>query len=143
MMELPYAEDVNYWKSGTSSPDTWMERAKKQVENLGGKVLMEAFGKDATERSAYMLAFEIGGDRFKVIWPVLPSKSGNEKAARIQAATMLYHDIKARCLTAMVMGTRSAFFSYLLLSDGRVATQADDDELADLFSMRLLGRGIE
>jgi hypothetical protein len=143
MMELPYAEDVNYWKSGTSSPDAWIERAKRQVESLGGKILMEAFGKDASERSAYMLAFEIEGERFKVVWPVLPSKSRNEKAARIQAATMLYHDIKARCLTAVVMGTRSAFFSYLLLPDGRMATQADDDELTGLFSVRLLGRGNE
>lgn len=88
-----------------------------------------------------MLGFEIEDDRYKVIWPVLPSKSGNEQAARRQAATMLYHDIKAKCLTAKVMGARSAFFSYLMLPDGRVAAQlADPDLRAEAFPPLLTGR---
>ena len=88
-----------------------------------------------------MLGFEIESDRYKVIWPVLPSKSGNEQAARRQASTMLYHDIKAKCLTAKVMGSRSAFFSYLMLPDGRVAAQLATPEIADAFPPLLTGGG--
>lgn len=137
-MSLPYAEDLNYWKTGTSSPDTWIERARKQIEALGGKVLAEAFGNDANNNAAYMLGFQIGADKFKVVWPVLPTRSGNVKAARIQAATMLYHDIKAKCLTSTVMGTRAAFFSYLLLPDGSIVSQLANPELLEIAPKFLL-----
>lgn len=132
MDKLPYGEDVNYWQTGSSSPDTWMEKTKDQIKKLGGKILMEGFGSEPTTgRSAYMLAFEIEGNNFKVVWPVLPSKKGNEIAARRQAATMLYHDTKAKYLGAVVLGVRAAFFSYLLLPDGRTAMEASLPELAE------------
>ena len=131
-MELPFAEEINYWKTGRSSPDTWIERAIKQIEKLGGKVLTEAFGSEpATGRSAFMIGFEINNDRFKLVWPVLPTKTeGNERPARIQAATMLYHDVKARCISATVLGSRRAFFSYLLLPDGKTAAETALSELS-------------
>jgi hypothetical protein len=161
MSEL-YAEDVgNYWKTSKTSPDTWLEKAKREIERAGGKALREAFGREGDGRAAYtwlekakreieraggkalreafgregdgraayMLEFELGGDVFRVVWPVLPSRSGNERAARIQAATMLYHDVKARGISAKVLGVRSAFFSYLALPDGRTASQASAPEL--------------
>jgi hypothetical protein len=134
-MDLPYAEEINYWKTGTSSPDTWIERAIRQIQALDGIVLAEAFGKDVNGRSAYMLAFEISRERFKAVWPVLSSKSGNEKAARIQAATLLYHDVKARCLTSKILGTRAAFFSYLILEDGRTISQISNDEIINVFPL--------
>jgi len=131
MNTLPYAEDINYWKTSKSSPDTWMDKTKRQIKQLGGDVLMEGFGSEPTTgRAAFMLGFEIGGDKFKIVWPVLPSKSGNEKAARIQAATMLYHDVKAKCVSAAVLGTRAAFFSFLMLPDGRTASEVSAPELA-------------
>lgn len=132
MSELPNAEDVNYWKTSKTSPDTWMGRAKQQIASLGGTVLAEGFGSEPTTgRAAFMLAFEIGGDRFKIVWPCLPSKDGNEGAARIQAATMLYRDVKAKCISATVLGTRAAFFSFLLLPDGRTATEVSAPELME------------
>jgi len=98
--------------------------------------------------SAFLIAFEIGGDQFKVIWPVLPTKTKKERAAKIQAATFLYHDIKAKCLSATILGARMAFFSYLLLSDGRMAAELSDPEMTEnwprLFappSQRALGAG--
>ena len=93
-----------------------------------------------------MIAFEISGDRFKIVWPVLKSRSGNEKAARRQAATFIYHDVKAKCLSATVLGARSAFFSYLLLPDGRTVSEASDSEVIRLLPsiVRLeLGTGDE
>ena len=128
-----YAETINYWKTGQSDPDTWMGKTKRQITALGGTVLAEGFvGEPQTGHSAYMLGFEIGGNRYKVIWPVLPSKSKNTRAARIQAATMLYHDIKARCVSSAVLGARAAFFSFLMLPDGRTAAEVATPELLEV-----------
>jgi len=132
-MSKYHAEEVNYWKTSKSSPDAWIDRAKRQIEQLGGVVLAEGFGSESTTgRSAFMLAFGIGGDRFKITWPVLPSKGGNERAARVQAATMLYHDVKARCISATVLGSRAAFFSFLLLPDGRTTAEISIPEFAQI-----------
>ena len=138
-MPDPYAEDVNYWLTGTSSPDTWIERTKREIVAAGGVPLGFAYGEDAG-RSAYMLQFRFGNETFRAVWPVLTSRAGNEKAARIQAATMLYHDVKARCVSMKVLGARAAFFTYLLLPDGRTAAQLAAPELADMVP-KLLGGG--
>lgn len=144
MQKLPYAEDVNYWQTGKSSPDSWIESSQKEIKTIGGKIVSWAFGMDSTTgRAAYMMAFDLGGERFKIVWPVLPTRSGkNEASARIQAATMLYHDVKARCVSAKVLGGRAAFFNYLMLPDGRTAGSVAAPELAeqlpDLFAPKLL-----
>lgn len=125
MDDLPYAEDINYWKTSKSSPDTWMERAVKLINAFGGKVVAYAFGTDhSINRQAYMISFDINSDSFKIIWPVLPTYSGeDELAAKRQAATLLHHDIKAKLLSATVLGHRMAFFNYLLLPNGRTTSQ--------------------
>ncbi len=128
MNEL-HAEDVgHYWKTSRTSPDTWLEKARREIERAGGAVQKEAFGREGG-RAAYMLTFEVGGDEFKIIWRVLPSRAGNERAARIQAATALYHEVKSRCVSARWLGVRAAFFPYLALPDGRTASQASAPEL--------------
>lgn len=144
MAGIPYAEDVNYWQTGKSSPDTWIDNAQREIKSIGGKILGWAFGMESsTGRAAYMLEFELTGERFKIVWPVLPTRSGkNEVSARIQAATMLYHDVKARCVSAKVIGKRTAFFSYLMLPDGRTAATVATPELAiqlpEMFQVRQL-----
>lgn len=136
--ELPYAEDVAYWRTSTSDPDTWMHRAKKVIEDLGGRVEAEGFGASG-DRAAYMLAFTFGEERFKLVWPVLPSYAGRVADARRQAATLLYHDIKAKAISAVVLGKRAAFFSYLSLPDGRTAGEVANPELAAYFPLALKG----
>lgn len=128
-MDRIYAEDVNFWQTSKSAPDKWIELSKKQIAELGGKVIAEGFGSDEAGRSAFMLGFQIGGDSYKIIWPVLPSKTSKTINARTQAATMLYHYVKSVCLYAVVVGARSAFFSHLMLADGRVASQVSSDDL--------------
>jgi hypothetical protein len=132
-----YAEDVgHYWKTGQSSPDTWVDKAKAEIVSVARDkkaILNEAYGKDGQGRAAFMLEFVLSSERFRLVWPVLPSRSGNERAAKIQAATMLYHDVKARCVTAKVLGGRAAFFTYLLLPDGRTAAQVAAPELQDRY----------
>ena len=138
-MKLPYAEDINYWQTGTSAADTWLDKAKKEIKAAGGKIGNEAFGRDEAGRAAYMLDFSFGAEHFRVVWPVLPSKSNNERAAKIQAATMLYHDVKAKAVSAKVHGARAAFFQYLLLPDGRAASAAADPELTQVWPKLLTG----
>ena len=127
-MELPYAEDINYWKTGKSSPETWIERTLKIISNSGGEIIREAFGSESG-RAAYLIEFSINGDNFKIVWPVLTSEDGNDKAARVQAATFLYHDTKAKCLKALIWGHRTAFFEYLTLPDGRQVSQLSNAEI--------------
>ncbi len=139
-MNLPYAEDIgHYWKTGQSPADSWIEKAKKIIQNIGGQILADAFGSSG-DRAAFMLQFKIQGQDYKVIWPILPSSSGNEKAAKIQAATLLYHDVKAKAMTASVLGAEVAFFSYRMLPDGRMSSELALPELADTFP-KLLMRG--
>ncbi len=141
--DLPYAEEINYWKSSKSSPGSWIEKASGQIENLGGKVLTHAFGQDSSAgRSAYMIMFEIGIDAFKVIQPVLPTRKKEDIAAKRQAATLLYHEVKSRCLRAVISGSREAFFQYMLLPDGRTTAEATIQELMEGVPLSLTGYAI-
>ena len=132
-MKLPYAEDIgHYWQTSQSSPDGWIDRAKKIIVDLGGQILADGYG-SASGQAAFMLAFKIKDQSYKVVWPVLPSHSGKETAAKRQAATLLYHDVKAKAMTASVLGIEVAFFSYMMLPDGRVSSELAKPELAKEF----------
>jgi len=136
-MELPFGEDIgHYWQTSQRSPENWIDLTCKLIESLGGTVLTEGFGR-TEDRAAFMLSFSFGEDKFKVVWPVLPSRTEKAAAARRQAATLLYHDIKAKAMTASVLGTKLAFFSYMMLSDGRVTTELANPELSDAFPLQL------
>ena len=134
MGKAEYAEDVgHYWLTSRRDPDTWLDMAKDEIVRAGGTVLGLAMGAEArTGRTAYMLMFEFDGERFREVWPALPSKAGNERGARIQAATMLYRDVVARCVSARVLGPRAAFFEFLVLPDGRTAGEVADPELLNV-----------
>lgn len=137
---MTYADDVNYWKTSTAAPDSWIDKAKAEIKAAGGKVLSDAFG-DQEGRAAFMLEFSFGRDRFRVVWPVLQPRSQKDiRAARVQAATMLYHDVKAKCVSAKVHGMRAAFFQYAMLPDGRTMAQAAEPEIAAMYP-KLLSAG--
>ena len=132
-VKLPYAEDVgHYWQTSRSSPDMWIDRAKKVIKDMGGEIIADGFG-STNEQAAYMLAFKFKEQRYKVVWPVLPTYSGKETAAKTQATTMLYHDVKAKAMTASVLGVEAAFFAYMMLPDGRVSSELAKPELAEIF----------
>ena len=135
-MNRIYAEDMNYWQTSTSSPSSWLDKAAKEVERAGGTVLMQGIGTDSsTGREAYALYFHFNDDQFKVVWSALPLKSETAKkhlGAKRQAATLLYYEVKARCMTARVKGFRQAFFAYWMLPDGRTASEATAEEIMQL-----------
>jgi hypothetical protein len=139
---LPYGEDVgNYWKTSEKAPDTWLDEAQELIKNIGGEILSFGFGSEPTTgKEAYMLTFHIEEHSYRIVWPVLPSKSTSKVAARRQAATFIYHDVKAKVSSAKVLGTRAAFFSYMMLPDGRTTTQATVEELTQgVPTIHLLG----
>ena len=126
--DLPYGEDVNYWQSGQGSPDTWIDRTVKLIESVDGYVHQEGFMRQGGV-ACFMLEFTLGPDRYRVVYPVLPSKKGNTSAARRQAATMLYHDVKQRVVNAKVFGVKDAFLQFLLLEDGQTVSYHADSNL--------------
>lgn len=119
MNKIIYAEDVNYFQTSKTHAETWVIRAKKEITNLPtGRVTGEAF-MTLANKSVFVLMFNIGGDNYKVEWPVLQSRRGNDKAAKVQAATLLYHDVKHRCVLTKVFGAKTAFIGFLVLPDGK------------------------
>lgn len=136
---LPYADEIRYWKTGQSSPDTWIEKTICVIKEMGGSGVSEAFG-SSRGRAAFCLSFEIGDEKFRVIWPVLPvRRAEDERAARIQAATLLYHDCKAKAIAASVLGARAAFFHALQLPDGRTVGELATAAIAQSVPSSMLG----
>lgn len=138
----PIPEELRYWKSGTSTPDVWINKTIRILEEYGAVFHYKAFGKDG-DKKAYVMEFSIGGERFKLVWPVLiPQKEKDMLAAQRQAATMLHHDIKARLMYATVHGTRNAFLPMLLVPDssgrllamGEIATPELKDRIPKMLS---------
>lgn len=121
MHELPYAEDVNYWKTGSTAPDSKLDQAAKMIVDLGGVVTAKAIG-FMFGRSAVMVAFELGGEQHRITWPVLNTRQGeaDTRAARIQAATFVWHDMKVRAMNYKVIG--GAAFSDVRLIEAQGGT---------------------
>lgn len=80
-------------------------------------------------REVVLLGFRLDGDTFRVVWPVVEHDVKDNQAAIRQAATMLFHDIKSRCIAARVKGARWAFHAELCLPDGRMVGALTDGEL--------------
>ncbi len=139
-MDLPYAHECYFWKTSKSGTESWLEKTKRMLINAGGTHIFESYGNDVQSgRAAFMLAFMIGEEKFKLVWPVLPVRSkGDETAAKRQAATMLYHDVKNKCIKATVFGARTAFFEYLMIPDGRSLSELANNELLNCIPDNLL-----
>lgn len=131
MNNFPNAEDINYWKTGKSTPDTWLDKAEKVINDLGGEVVLRALGK-VEDRSGFLMDFKFGDEKFRAVWPVLPVKNDKDiKAAERQAATMLFYDVKSRSIRAAVFGVRNAFFDFILLENNHTVSQLSNEMLIE------------
>ena len=139
-MSLPFAEEMNYWKTSRTAADAWLDKAEALIESYGGAVDSRAIGRHHGSE-AVMLGFRFGADVFRLTWPCLPSKYGDTdasfaQASRRQAATSVYHDVKSRGIRFKIAGARVAFFEFQALPDGRVAGElAAPDLLSDVPKM--------
>jgi hypothetical protein len=113
---MPYAEDLNYWKTSQLSSDDWLESTKALIVSFGGKVLREFYGSNEGGSSAFYLRFLIKDQEYQIKWPVLESKTGNNRAAKIQAATAMYHFVKATVLAAEWLSADQVWAGFVLPS---------------------------
>jgi hypothetical protein len=127
-----YAEEVNYWRTSSSSPDTWLDKTIKLIKSIGGEVDRHAI-MNTKESSVIFISFSIEGDSYEITFPVLPCKKESDatlKSAKVQASTALYHSVKAKIVYAKFLGVRAAFIDNLLLSDGKpILTHLKEDNL--------------
>ena len=137
------AEDLPYWKTGSSSEKAITE-AKNAITKNGGRIIGDGYLTRNGE-GAFFLEFEMHGDSFRIVEKIMYSNTGNEKAAKVQAAASLKHSVKARVNEAVRHGARRAFMHSLLLPDGTTVDQKSNSELLKLFSPmstdNLLGDG--
>lgn len=124
-----FGEDVNYWKTSTKSPDSWLEDTKSLIQSIGGKILSDMIA-TMDGKTAIAVTFIIAEDRYKIIYPILAiRKEADRLAAKRQAATAMYHEVKALIVSAKFRGIRGAFHSYLVLPDGRTAGDLSAPEI--------------
>lgn len=129
-MSLPYAEDVNYWRTGRTSPDGWIDKAIKMLIELDAKISVKGMVWQDGHAAAVM-AWTLDGESYRIMWPVLVTRDGNTDhvAARIQAATFLYRHVKARCMEAKIFGARTAFIGSLMVDRQRTVSQLANEDL--------------
>lgn len=139
MNNLPEAESLPYWMTSRTDPEAWFERIENLLEANGGKLNGRAMVKEPSGNTVFALSFSFGPERFRVFWPALPSKKGNSRAARVQAATMIYHDVKERLVRLRIFGPRSAFADWLILPDGRTFNEVTNEEFANALPRLLTG----
>ena len=122
-VELPYAETMPYWKTSKSGVETWLDKTEKMIIDISGDVHTRINGK-SNGIEAIMFGFRIASDEFKLLWPVLPVKEEKDKAsAQRQAATMIWHDTKARINRIKIFGPKITFFDYLVLDNGKSVSE--------------------
>lgn len=144
-MNIVYAEDVNYWKTSSSSADSWVEKAIREIKSIDGLIMAVASVQIDT-RTGFMIHFKVGADEFRIEFAVLPCRKAtdeNRRAAKVQAATLLYHDIKHKVVMAKIKGARQSFAEHWLLPSGETLARAMEQGAGYLASNMplLLGSG--
>ena len=133
-MPLPYAESVNYYKTGRTAADKKLDQTSRLIEDVGGEIHMKMLGM-MYGRSAVILGFTLDGVPHQIAWPILETKRGEKDttAARLQAATFVYHDVKAKVVSYQVLG--AAAFADIRMIESRNSTPRQalyDGDPADL-----------
>ena len=126
------ADRANYWRTGQRDPDTQLDRAACLIIDAGGVIKARGIGMFGGNE-AVLLGYELDGESYRITWPVLIPRNEDSlkdrRAARIQAATFVYHDVKSKCMAAQVLGTRAAMLPYLLTANGRTMAELSNPEL--------------
>ncbi len=146
MSDEPFAEELNYWNSSTAGADSWLGKAEDLIRKYGGEVSASGSGM-SDGKQAVMLEFQFGDERYRLVWPALKSKhKGHDetmkfrRSAMRQAATMVYHEVKAAAVRFRVAGPRFAFFNYLVLPNGQVVGELAAPDLLNAAPKMLIGR---
>lgn len=129
-MKKSHAEDLgHYWKTGRKHPDTILGDIKKMIESVGGTIHTEMVA-TVNGETAYILGFRVVDDDYRINQPVLPSRTDDLLSAKRQAVTALFHDIKAKVVSMKFRGVKAVFHEFLVLPDGRTASQVTAPEFS-------------
>lgn len=110
----------HYWKTSRSSAGSWIDKAEDLISSIGANVRSSSkLGATDEEPACYMIAWHYDAKDYMVTWPILPHDEADRLAAERQAATFLYHEIKAAIVRKKVIGSTRAFAPWLVLPDGR------------------------
>jgi len=141
-----YAEDLPYWRTGTKYNQA-IDEAVNALNKYGAEISMNGqFSIDGVKVIA--IQFKLDGDEYRLVERIiLPRKrSGtNDRAAEIQAAAALKHNVKSRLNQYLRNGARNAFMSALILPNGRVAHEESNIGLQRLLippAVNALGDGV-
>lgn len=142
--ETVYADELSYWKTSTTSPDNWISKTKRIIEDNGGSVVSDLQG-TINGRTAFMINFVFNGESYRITFPTMPTrKPADQPAAKIQAATLIYHEVKSRIMASLVLGKRVAFFQYYVLPSGKTPAEGMDiNETMQVISGLQLASGNE
>lgn len=122
------AEEVDhYYKTSTRSPETWFEMCRNLITKKGGKIIRWA-NADDSGKEVFIIQFSYGQTQYRMHWNVLPTR-GSAIAARRQAVTALYHDIKAALVRAEWFGFDKAFVAWREIGDGRTMSDVTKEEI--------------
>ncbi|MEM7551121.1 MAG: hypothetical protein AAF363_15665 [Bacteroidota bacterium] len=134
-MELPFAENMPYWKTSSSGIENWLDKTEKLITEYGGDVNTRIAGK-SNGKEAIMFGFTLESDRYKILWPILPTKKDSDRnAAARQAATMIYHDTKARVNRLKIFTPRVVFSDWLLLNNGKTLAETNTIGIPDALKL--------
>lgn len=134
-MNTIYAEDLPYWKTSKSGVETWLDRTEKLLTEIKAIVHTRIVGK-SMGREGILIGYTINDEEFRISWPVLSTKKeGDSSAALRQAATMIYHDTKARVNRIKIFPPRVVFSDWLLI-EGKTLAESNEEE--GLNTLRLL-----
>ncbi len=117
---IRYAEEAPYWKTSRTAAEDWVEKAKRVIVGAGGRVLADMV-LNVEGKTTYVIKFAMAIDgqerEYRIDWPVLKSRAGDERAAKVQAATVLYHAVKSLLLLAIPYGPRASHLIWELMPD--------------------------
>ena len=142
-MDLPYGDELPYWKTSNSSAESWVSKTIAILAKFGAKEISEGFAASGAF-SSYVILFRFGAEQFRIVWPVMKYRNPeDQKSARVQAATLMYHDCKSRAVTAKALGVRTAFIGQLLLADNKTVQESATPLIAEQVKpMALIGQDI-
>ncbi len=129
------AEDLPYWKTSQVATDSWLAKASAEITKAGGVVRGQG-NLMMDGKQVVFIEFLIESEPYRIGYPALQTRvKGQERAAIIQAATAMYHDVKARCVSLRWLGARTAFGGYRLLPNGQTDGQISTPELAQVLML--------
>lgn len=124
-----FAEEVGaYYNTSRRTPDTVFAMTKKLIEKRGGWVTRSANIQDG-DNELFLIEFIYDKKVYRLSWPVLPTRK-SALAARRQAATAQYHDVKAALVRADFMGFERAFKTWLAIDAKRTVSDLTHEEIS-------------